>query len=203
MDNVLSVPIHDNQPKIFLIVGLGNPGREYRNTRHNIGFMVIDKLAADLDCKLTKVQSKAIVGKCKVNDSTVILVKPQTYMNLSGVSISSLLRFYKVDFPQLLLIHDDVDIPFGQTRLRPGGGSAGQKGVESVIEQLGSKSFPRLRMGIGQPPGQMDSAAYVLQDFSKSDEQFLGEFIDRASKAVRLFISDGLETSMNRYNPKI
>ena len=191
------------KPSAFLIVGLGNPGREYRNTRHNIGFMVIDKLAYELNCPLTKVQNKAIVGVCKLGDTKVILAKPQTYMNLSGMSISSLRKFYKIDFPQMLVIHDDVDVPFGQIRMRPGGGSAGQKGVESTIQQLGSKAFPRLRMGIGQPPGRMDSADYVLQPFDKGDEQFLNEFIARASDAVKCFIVEDLNTAMNRFNPKI
>ncbi len=116
--NILEV----ERPSLFLIVGLGNPGRNYRNTRHNIGFMVIDKLGIDLSCSLSKVQNKAIIGTCKVGESKVILAKPQTFMNLSGASISSLLKFYKIDFPQLLLIHDDVDVPFGQIRMRPGGG---------------------------------------------------------------------------------
>ncbi len=190
-------------PETFLIVGLGNPGRNYRNTRHNIGFMVIDKLASDLSCAMTKVQNKAIIGTCKLGEIKVILAKPQTYMNLSGTSVSSLLKFYKVDLSKLLLIHDDVDVPFGQIRMRPGGGSAGQKGAESTIQQLGSKAFPRLRMGIGQPPGRMDSADYVLQPFEKADEQVLKEFVERASDAAKCFITDGLDMAMNRFNPKI
>lgn len=190
-------------PEIFLIVGLGNPGRNYRNTRHNIGFMVIDKLASDLSCAMTKVQNKSIIGTCKIGESKVILAKPQTYMNLSGSSVSSLLKFYKVELSRLLLIHDDVDVPFTQIRMRPGGGSAGQKGAESTIQQLGSKAFPRLRMGIGQPPGRMDSADYVLQAFDKADEQVLKEFIERASDAAKCFITEGLDTAMNRFNPKI
>jgi peptidyl-tRNA hydrolase, PTH1 family len=191
------------RPLNFLIVGLGNPGRNYRNTRHNIGFMVIDKLSSDLNCPLTKVQNKSIIAICKFGESRVILAKPQTFMNLSGTSIQSLQKFYKIDFPQLLLIHDDVDVPFGQIRMRPGGGSAGQKGVESTIQYLGSKAFPRLRMGIGQPPGRMDSADYVLQPFEKGEEQLLGEFIFRASNAVKCFITEDLNTAMNRFNPKI
>ncbi len=186
----------------FLIVGLGNPGRTYRNTRHNIGFMVIDRVAADLNCPLTKVQNKAIVGFSRINNAKVILAKPQTYMNLSGTSVSSLLKFYKVSLANLLLVHDDVDIPFGQIRMRPGGGSAGQKGAESTIQRLGSKAFPRLRMGIGQPPGQMDSADYVLQAFGKADEEELAAFIRRASQAVHCFVVDGLDAAMNKFNPK-
>jgi PTH1 family peptidyl-tRNA hydrolase len=193
----------DPGSQVFLVVGLGNPGREYRSTRHNIGFLVIDRLAQDLKCSLSKVQNKAIMGMCKLGEFKVILAKPQTFMNLSGMSVSSLVRFYKVGLDHLLLIHDDVDLPFGQIRIRPGGGSAGQKGVESIIQQLGTKEFSRMRMGIGQPPGRMDSADYVLQSFSKDEEEILTEFLDRGVKAIKCFITDGLDTAMNRFNPKI
>ena len=187
----------------YLIVGLGNPGRIYRLTRHNIGFMVVDRIASNLKCSLSKVQGKAIVGMCRLDANRLILAKPHTFMNLSGVAVSSLVRFYKIDLEHLIIIHDDVDVPFGQIRLRPGGGSAGQKGVESIIEKLGTKSFPRLRMGIGQPPGRMDSADYVLLPFGKDDEEGLSGFLDRAVEAVKCFITEGLEVAMNRYNPKI
>ncbi|KAF0112364.1 MAG: peptidyl-tRNA hydrolase PTH1 family [Chloroflexi bacterium] len=186
----------------FLIVGLGNPGRDYRETRHNIGFMVIDYLAETIGCKLTKVQSKAIIGTGKIQDQKVILVKPQTFMNLSGQAVSALMRFYKVDYSRLIVAHDDVDLLFGQIRMRPGGGSAGQKGVTSIIEKLGSQEFSRLRMGIGRPPGQMDSAAYVLQTFNRTDSEFLPEFLSRGADAVRCFVLEGLDTAMNRFNPK-
>lgn len=187
----------------YLVVGLGNPGRLYRITRHNIGFMVVDRIASNLKCSLSKVQGKAIVGMCRMDGIKLILAKPHTFMNLSGVAVSSLVRFYKIDLDHLIIIHDDVDIPFGQIRLRPGGGSAGQKGVESIIEKLGTKSFPRLRMGIGQPPGRMDSADYVLQPFGKDDEEDLSSFLDRGFEAFKCFVTEGLEAAMNRYNPKI
>ncbi len=145
-----------------MIVGLGNPGREYRETRHNIGFMVVDTFAAKHEIKLSKVQNKAIVGIGKIGETKVILVKPQTYMNLSGQAVSALVRFYKIPLGNLVVAHDDVDLPFGVIRMRPGGGSAGQKGINSIIERVGSQDFPRLRMGVGRPPGQMDAAAYVL-----------------------------------------
>ena len=146
----------DNQETTtpYLIVGLGNPGREYRETKHNIGFMVIDRLGETIGCKLIKVQSKAIIGIGKIGDQKVILAKPQTFMNLSGQAVIGLLHFYKIDSSKLIVAHDDVDLPFGQIRMRPGGGSAGQKGVGSIIEKLGSQEFARLRMGVGRPPGQ-------------------------------------------------
>jgi peptidyl-tRNA hydrolase, PTH1 family len=187
---------------LFLIVGLGNPGREYRETRHNVGFMVIDRLGEQIGCKLIKVQSKAIIGSGKIGEQKVILAKPQTYMNLSGQAVIALLHFYKIDPAHLIDAHDDVDLPFGQTRLRPGGGSAGQKGVGSIIEKLGSQDFARLRMGIGRPPGQRDAADYVLKTFSKTDTEFLPEFINRGAEAIQCFVTDGLDTAMNRFNPK-
>lgn len=186
----------------YLVVGLGNPGREYRETRHNIGFMVVDRLAEATSCKLTKVQSKAIIGIGRVNDLKVILAKPQTYMNLSGQAVSALMHFYKVDLEHLIVAHDDVDLPFGQIRMRPGGGSAGQKGMGSIIEKLGTQEFARLRMGVGRPPGQMDAASYVLQNFSRGDMEFMPEFIKRGAEAVQSFILDGLDNAMNKYNPK-
>ena len=190
----------EGQP-IFMIVGLGNPGREYRETRHNIGFITLDGFSARHEIKLSKVQNKAIIGIGKYKDSKIILVKPQTYMNLSGQSVSGLVRYYKVPFEHLIVAHDDVDLPFGTIRIRPGGGSAGQKGINSIIQQLGTQDFPRLRMGVGRPPGQMQAADYVLQSFSKSDQEFLKEFVDRAVDSLECFIDDGLDAAMNRFNP--
>ena len=186
----------------FLVVGLGNPGREYRETRHNIGFMVIDRLGEITNIKLTKVQGKAIIGVGKYKENKVILAKPQTYMNLSGQAVTALMHFYKVEPAHLIVAHDDVDLPFGQIRMRPGGGSAGQKGVGSIIEKLGSQDFARLRMGVGRPPGQMDAAAFVLQRFGQADLEFLPEFINRGAEAVVSFMVDGLDNAMNRFNPK-
>lgn len=184
-----------------MIVGLGNPGREYRETRHNIGFKVVDTFSTRHDIKLTKVQNKAIVGISNHQDRRVILVKPQTYMNLSGRAVSALMRYYKVSLQNLIVAHDDVDLPLGTIRMRPGGGSAGQKGISSIIERLGSQDFPRLRMGVGRPPGQMDAAGYVLQPFHKTDLEILPEFLDRAVDALDCFLELGLETAMNCYNP--
>ncbi len=186
----------------YLLIGLGNPGREYRETRHNIGFMVIDRLAADIGCKLTKVQAKAIIGIGKIQDYKVFLAKPQTYMNLSGQAVSALMHFYKVDISRLIVINDDADLPFGQIRMKPGGGSAGQRGLGSIIEKLGSQDFARLRMGIGRPPGQMDAKDFVLQTFSKADQEFLVEFVKRGADAAKSFVIEGIDNAMNKFNPK-
>jgi PTH1 family peptidyl-tRNA hydrolase len=190
----------ENQTFPFLIAGLGNPGREYRETRHNIGFMIIDKLCKDVGVSLSRVQSKALVAVANAEGSKLVLAKPQTFMNLSGQSVGGLCRFYKVPPCQLMVTHDDLDLPLGTIRIRPGGGSAGQKGVASIIQQLGTQDFPRLRLGIGRPPGQMDPAAYVLQRFTKQEQELVDAVLDRAVAAVRTFIRDGLDTAMNLFN---
>ena len=186
--------------RTIMIVGLGNPGREYRDTRHNIGFMVVDRLSEKFDIKLSRVQNKAITGSGTREGTRIILVKPQTFMNLSGQSVASLVRFYKIQHENLIVAHDDVDLPFGTIRMRPGGGSAGQKGIASIINLMGTQDFARLRMGIGRPPGRMDAASYVLQSFSKGDQEMLNAFLDRAVDAIDCFQQYGLETAMNRYN---
>lgn len=184
----------------YLIVGLGNPGRQYRENRHNIGFSVVDRLAGRLDLAFSRVQFRSLITDARYEGRRLLLVKPQTYMNESGQAVASLVRFFKVPLENLLVIYDDVDLPFGVLRLRPEGGSAGQKGVESIIQRLGSQDFPRLRVGVGRPPGRMLAAAYVLQNFSKDEAEALPEILDRAAQAALLFSTEDLETAMNRYN---
>lgn len=187
----------------YLLIGLGNPGREYRDNRHNFGFMLIDRLIVRLNARGMKVQSKAIVTTATYEERKLILAKPQTYMNLSGQSAQGLLNFYKIPVENMLIAHDDLDIPFGTIRIRPGGGPGGQKGMASTIERLGTKEFPRLRMGIGRPPGRMDPAAYVLQDFSRDEMKTLSEIVDRAAGAALTFVVDGLNKTMNKYNGSV
>jgi PTH1 family peptidyl-tRNA hydrolase len=184
----------------FLIIGLGNPGREYKNNRHNIGFMLIDRLAVILNAQKVSLQSKAIVTTALDGGRKVILAKPQTYMNLSGRSVQGLINFYKLPLDRLLIAHDDLDVPYGTIRLRPGGGPGGQKGMASTIDYLGTNQFPRLRLGIGRPPGRMDPAAYVLHDFSREDVKLLPEILDKAAQAVQSYIQEGLDAAMNRFN---
>ena len=187
----------------YLIIGLGNPGREYKDTRHNIGFMLIDHIAVRLNARGMKMQSKAIVISALHEERKIILAKPQTFMNLSGQSVQGLLHFYKIPFENLLVAHDDLDIPLGTLRIRPSGGPGGQRGMASTIEQLGTKEFPRLRLGIGRPPGRMDPKDYVLQDFSKDDLKLLPEVLDRAADAALEFVIKGLNTAMNKFNGAI
>jgi PTH1 family peptidyl-tRNA hydrolase len=184
----------------YLLVGLGNPGREYRDTRHNVGFQAVDRLCASFGIKLTRLQSKALIGTGLWEGRKIVLAKPQTFMNLSGQAIASLLRFYKIPLAQLLVFHDDIDLPVGTVRIRPGGGSAGQRGLASTIQQLGTQDFPRLRIGVGRPPGQMQAADYVLQNFMPADQELITAVLDRAVEAARAFVRDGLDKAMNQYN---
>jgi PTH1 family peptidyl-tRNA hydrolase len=187
----------------YLLIGLGNPGREYRDTRHNVGFMLIDRLAVRLNAQGMKVQSRAVVTTAAYQDRKLILAKPQTYMNLSGQSAQGLLNFYKIPMENMLVAHDDLDIPFGTIRIRPKGGPGGQGGMASTIEQLGTNGFPRLRIGIGRPPGRMDPAAYVLQNFSREEMKVLSTIVDRAADAALEFVINGLNMAMNKYNGPI
>lgn len=184
----------------LLIVGLGNPGREFRETRHNIGFMLLDRLAIKLEAKFTRIQAKALVTDRIYRDRKIVLAKPQSFMNLSGQSVRSLIRFYQIVNENLLIAHDDIDLPLGSIRIRLDGGSAGQKGIKSIIEHLGTDKFTRIRLGIGRPPGQKQAANYVLQTFSDDDMSIVSDMLSRATAAVLVWVSDGPEAAMNQYN---
>lgn len=183
----------------FLLVGLGNPGWKYRQNRHNIGFMAVDRLAQVHGLSLGKVQFKAIVGDGRIGHQAVILAKPQTYMNLSGEAVGSLARFYKVEPSRLLVIYDEIDLPFGTLRLREQGSAGGHNGMKSIIQHLGD-TFPRLRLGVSRPPGQMPAAAYVLQDFAADEQILLAEMLDETARAVVTFLTDGIQLAMSRHN---
>jgi len=187
----------------FLLVGLGNPGREYRGNRHNLGFMLMDRLAVKLDARFTRLQSRALVAATNYNERKIILAKPQTFMNLSGQSVQGLVHFYKIPLNNLLVAHDDLDLPLGTIRIRPDGGSAGQKGMESILVRFGTDEFPRLRMGIGRLPGRMAGPDYVLQDFSDDEMSVISDTLERATEAVLCFVTEGLDMAMNKYNGAI
>lgn len=192
----------DTPHNYFLLVGLGNPGRQYEKTRHNVGFMTMNRLAAHLGENFSKLESKALIAKCTYQEQRLVLAKPQTYMNLSGKAVSSLLRYYKIPLSNLLVAYDDVDLPLGTLRIRPGGGSAGQKGMQSIVEQLGTEDFSRLRLGIGRPPGRMEAADYVLQEFRRDEAEALDLVLDAATQAILTFVSGGLDKAMNLYNSR-
>lgn len=196
--NVVDQPTGRHGP--FIIAGLGNPGRKFEHNRHNVGFMLLNRLSKKLGESFGKVEGKALVCKVNFQGERIILIKPQTYMNNSGMSISSLVRFYQVSLENLLVTYDDVDLPFGVLRLRPSGGSGGQNGMQSIIEHLGTEDFPRMRIGTGRPPGRMDAADYVLQDFTVQETELLNDILDRGVEAVLTFISSGLDMAMNVFN---
>ena len=183
----------------YLIVGLGNPGREHKGNRHNIGFMAIDRLAERCGISMGKVQNKAIVGNGRCANQSVILAKPQTYMNLSGDAVGPLANFYKISPAQVLVIYDELDLPLGTLRLREKGGTGGHNGMKSITNHLG-QDFPRMRLGIGRPPGKMPASAHVLQDFGKDDLPIVNELLDEAVKAVETFVTDGINLAMTRHN---
>ena len=186
-----------------LIVGLGNPGLAYRHNRHNVGFVVADTLADKLEIPLKRVKFKAQIGNGKLGDIPIIIAKPLTFMNNSGEAVAPLVRYFKVPLERLLVIHDDMDLPLGTLRMRPSGGSAGHNGMLSIFDKLGTNAIPRLRVGIGRPPGRMDPADYVLQDFPRSEEELLSMVIAQACEAALAFITTGLEKAMNTYNGEV
>jgi len=188
---------------MYLVVGLGNPGKEYESTRHNIGFRVIDRLSKDLNIAVSKGQCNALIGQGAIDGHKIILAKPQTFMNLSGQSVSDLLSWYKIEASHLVLIYDDLDLDIGQLRIRPKGNSGGHKGVGSVIDRLGTNEFARVRIGIGKPDqiieGEIGSD-YVLSKIPKSEQEAIDRSILSAAEAVPLIITEGLEAAMNKYN---
>lgn len=183
-----------------LIFGLGNPGAQYANTRHNIGFMVVDALAARADAPLSRRRFQALTGEGALAGEKVLLAEPQTYMNLSGRSVGEALRFYQSDVESLIVVHDEVDLPFGQLRLKKGGGHAGHNGLRSIVEVTGSADFVRVRVGVGRPATRMPMADYVLSPFYPAEKAELELLIGEAADAVCAVLSDGLIAAMNRYN---
>lgn len=183
-----------------LIVGLGNPGRKYAETRHNIGFMVVDELARRWKAGSFRTERKAQLADAVIKEKRVLLAQPQTYMNASGQAVRAIVDFYKLEVEQIIVIHDDLDIDFGLLRLRHTGSAGGQNGVKDIIRHLGTQDFKRLRCGIGRPPGRMQPSAYVLQPFLTEDAALVATVIGRAADAVETWLASGFETAMNRYN---
>ena len=193
--------VSGEEQRFHLVAGLGNPGREYCNTRHNAGFMAIDAL---LEIMSSKSEEKKIQGgllrQVRCRGEIIGLVKPVTFMNLSGTTVSSFMRKKGIATGGLLLIYDDMDIPLGRIRFCMGGGAAGHKGVDSVIKELGTADFARLRIGIGKRSGSPDKADYVLSEFSENEKELFSKVIDMAAEAVKLSLYRGLQKAMNEYN---
>lgn len=185
---------------MHLIVGLGNPGPRYVRNRHNVGARCVTRLAAAHGLEFGRRQKNARVARGNIGDAPVLLAIPQTFMNESGWAVAPLAHFYQVSPEHLLVIYDDLDLPLGTIRLRPDGGSGGHRGMQSVIGHLGTQNFPRLRIGIGRPPGRMDPATYALQDFSPDEDLVVEEAIERAIAAIQTWLTEGLEKAMSLYN---
>lgn len=186
---------------MFVIAGLGNPKKDYENTRHNIGFDVIDSIAEENHISVSESKHKALIGKGQIDGYKVILAKPQTFMNLSGESIRALIDYYKInEESELLIIYDDVSLPVGQLRIRKKGSAGGHNGIKSIISHLGHMNFMRIKMGVGEKPKGSDLADYVLGHFTKIERELMDESGKRAAEACRLIIANQTEEAMNRYN---
>lgn len=187
----------------FIIFGLGNPGREYEKTRHNIGFIALDKFSIVWKIEMTRVRYKSLMGEGKFAGNRIYLVKPLTFMNNSGNAVRSFMNFYKIEPGQILVIHDDLDLPFGSIRMRESGGSSGQRGMQSIISKIGTDQFARLRIGIGRPPGSMDPVDYVLKKFSHNSESDLDLVLDHVVRSVEILLTEGIEKAMTLYNHSV
>ena len=190
-----------------LIVGLGNPGRSYADNRHNVGFVCLNHFARTQGIRFDKKQGKARIGTGKVAGSKIVLAKPQTYVNLSGQSVSRLIKKFNINLNDLIVIHDDLDLPLGKIRISHGSSSGGHKGIDSIISSLGSQDFTRLRVGIGRPTtegfaeiSEADIVAYVLSNFTPDERQIIVQVIPRVSEAIYCLLAEGLAAAMNRYN---
>ncbi|WP_236660363.1 aminoacyl-tRNA hydrolase [Isachenkonia alkalipeptolytica] len=183
----------------YVIVGLGNPGKKYATTRHNVGFLALDTLAMESDIKITKIKYKALIGEGRIGGKKVVLVKPQTYMNKSGESVQELLNFYKIPLDNLVVIYDDIDLDPGRLRIRKKGSGGSHNGMRSIIRLLGDDGFPRIRIGVGRPERQ-DLASFVLSPFAEEEKRDVAETIEKASMAAKTIVSEGLDIAMNTYN---
>ena len=189
--------------KRFLIAGLGNPGLSYARDRHNIGFMVLDELARRQEVPFTRGRGKSLHADLQLNHAQLLLAKPQNFMNRSGDALETLLHYYRLPLEQTLVVFDDLDLPTAALRMRPHGGSAGHKGMQSIIDRLGSRAIPRLRVGIDRPPGRMDLAAYVLQPFANEQQELIEAALPRAADAIEIFVRSGIETAMCEFNSSV
>lgn len=189
---------------MYIIAGLGNPGREYINTRHNIGFDVIDALVDKYNISGPELKHKAMIGRGQIGGQKVVLVKPLTYMNLSGESLRAVVDYYKADVEQeLIVISDDISLPPGQIRVRKKGSAGGHNGLKNIIRLLGTENFQRIRMGVGEKPEEYELADWVLGRFGQEDRQAADQAVDQAVRAVELMLTEGADAAMNQFNRKV
>lgn len=186
---------------MFVIAGLGNPGRKYENTRHNMGFLVIDRLAGKNDIKVNKIKHKSLVGDGFISGRKTLLVKPQTYMNLSGEALREVVEYYNVDMEDLIVIYDDFDIGLGSIRIRKKGSAGSHNGMKSIIQNLGSQDFPRVRIGIGKS-GSRDWKDFVLGRMGRDEKKAIEHAVEEAANAIMCILEKGIDKAMNEYNVK-
>ena len=189
-----------------ILVGLGNPGLRYEFTRHNIGFRIVDSLARDIGIEFKKVKSYySLLSRGTINNHKVMLIKPQTFMNLSGRAVSKVVSYYKIPLRDLLIVYDDLNLELGQIRIRKKGSTGGHKGIESIMQYLNSEDIPRLRIGIGNPSVNFnfDCVSYVLSNFNNDEEDKIEEVIQLSTEAIKTIIEDGFEKAMRKYNKKL
>lgn len=184
----------------LVVVGLGNPGPEYTRSRHNVGFMCADWLAKEHRITLSEKRRFVILGEGQIEGQPVVLAKPRTFVNRSGQAVHYLLNRYKVTPDALLVIYDDMDLPVGKVRLRPGGSAGGHNGIKSIIESIGTQDFPRIRLGIGKPAGEGDAVGHVLGGFSRDEESAVKEQVTKACAIVSAILRDGLDKAMSQFN---
>lgn len=187
---------------MYIIVGLGNPGLQYRGTRHNVGFAVVDALAEKYSIRVDSRAHKGLIGNGYIGGQTVIIVKPQTYMNLSGECVRAVADFYKVDSDEILVIYDDISLDVGQLRLRGKGSAGGHNGIKNIILHLGTQVFPRVKVGVGAKDSRIDLKDHVLGHFHGDDKIAIMQGVEDAVAAVECYLENGLDTAMNRYNVK-
>src|SRR5208337_5584156 len=191
----------ESRPTIqWVVAGLGNPGEEYSRSRHNSGFMTIDRIAKAKGVELNRRRFKGVTAETILAGKPALLVKPQTFYNLSGECISDLLGYFKIAAPHLIVLHDELDLEAGRLRIKQGGGDAGNRGVRSIAESLGTTDFIRVRIGIGRPPGNEENKDYLLRPMTGAERQALAPILERAASAVEAIAEHGLEAAMNRYN---
>jgi PTH1 family peptidyl-tRNA hydrolase len=184
----------------WLVVGLGNPGPEYASTRHNAGFLVVDLLAERHGARLRSHKARADAAQLRLGGVPAVLARPRSYMNVSGPPVAALRSFFKVEPERVIVVHDELDIPFGAVRLKRGGGDNGHNGLRSITSSLGTRDYLRVRFGIGRPPGRMDPADFVLRDFAVPERKELPFLVDRAADAVEALVAEGLEPAQNRFH---
>ncbi len=187
----------------FVIVGLGNPGREYEATRHNAGFMVLDRICEQYSCEIKKIKFKSLIGECRIGDSRVLLCKPQTFMNNSGQAVNEVLSFYKLTPEQALVIFDDISLPPGKIRIKRGGSDGGHNGMKNIIYLSGKNTFPRIKVGVGaKPHPDYDLKDWVLGSFSREDAALMKNSIQNAADAAACFVREGVDSAMNKFSNK-